>query len=413
MSPIDDDRTGAEGTDDAHPLAPSALRWPDGMDERGFLERHWQRSPVLLRQALPGFETPLPADELAGLSLEPGTTPRLIRRDATGAYRLEHGPFDAATFAALGPRDWSLLVTDVDKHLPPLAAWLAPFRLAPDWRLDDLMVSYAPDGASVGAHVDEYDVFLLQASGTRRWSIDERPGVDPDEADHRHGGREDAGGDLRLLADFEPTSTWDLEPGDVLYLPPGVPHHGVAVGDDCTTWSIGFRAPSAADVVSHLAERVAERLASRVPQVRLRDAGRGRGAPGEIDAAAVDAVETLWREATALDRETLVEMTGELLTSSGTIEDELDARRRSPFVAEDAVGRDIAPFTRLAWSDHGGTTRLFVNGETFECSRALARRLHDDGPLDGAGVRSLDARDRAVLLELLGRQVLIALDETP
>ena len=387
--------------------APARLRWPEGLDEATFLARHWQRAPLLLRGALPGFETPLPPDELAGLSLEPDTTPRLIRRDAGGAFTLEHGPFEETIFAGLGERDWSLLVTDVDKHVPELAAWLAPFRLAPDWRLDDLMVSYAPDGASVGAHVDEYDVFLLQASGTRRWSIDASAG----EAPGSH--RSVAHGDLRLLADFTPSDTWDLEPGDVLYLPPGVPHHGVAVGEDCTTWSIGFRAPSAADVVLHLAERVAERLAARLPQTRLADAGRGRGEPGRIDAATIDAVAALWREATTLDRETLEALTGELLTRSGTAADDGAPEEERDDDGEsgddgDVLRYRVAPFARLAWSGEGERVALFANGERLESSGRLARLLcAADGDVVRLDPDATGADERATCAALVERGVLL------
>ena len=339
----------------------NTLNWPDGLDETGFRARYWQRRPLLIRQALPGFESPLPPDELAGLAIEPDTTPRLIRRSDETGYTLEHGPFDADIFDTLGEADWSLLVTDVDKHLLELQAWLNPFRIAPDWRLDDLMISYAPDGASVGAHVDAYDVFLLQASGTRRWSIDAREGVTHEQV---------ADGDLRLVEDFAPTDTWDLAPGDVLYLPPGVPHHGVAVGDGCTTWSIGFRAPRHADVVQFIAETIAERLGD----ARLTDAGAGRGAPGEIGTGTIDAIEAVWRRATTLDRQTLAELAGSLLTRHAMADE---------VVPESDAEGDIerAPFARFGWTPSpeaaSGRVSLFADGERYACSASLAHALCD------------------------------------
>jgi len=365
------------------------LHWPDELDEAGFRERYWQREPLLIRQALPGFESPLSPDELAGLAIEPDTAPRLIRRsDATG-YTLEHGPFDEDIFDTLGTADWSLLVTDVDKHLPELQAWLDPFRIAPDWRLDDLMISYAPDGASVGAHVDAYDVFLLQASGTRRWSIDARDGVTHEQV---------ADGDLRLVERFTPTDTWDLQPGDVLYLPPGVPHHGIAIGDDCMTWSIGFRAPRHADVVQFIAEAIAERLGD----VRLTDTGAGRGTPGEIDAGSVDAIEALWREATMLDRETLTDLAGSLLTRHAMADEVMPE--------SDGDGElERAPFARFGWAEVPdgamGRVRLFADGERYTCSATLARALCDAGTLPPA--ESLAADDAAVIETLLDAGVLV------
>jgi len=125
-----------------------AIQWPSELSAELFIQQYWQQKPLLLRQAFPDFQTPLPPDELAGLSLEEDTTPRLIIRDANGEYRLEHGPFEADRFASLDAGDWSLLVTDVEKHLPELAQWMNAFAFLPSWRIDDLMVSYAPDFAT-------------------------------------------------------------------------------------------------------------------------------------------------------------------------------------------------------------------------------------------------------------------------
>jgi len=367
----------------------SALHWPDGLDESGFRSRYWQKKPLLIRQALPRFTAPISPDELAGLAIEPDTTPRLIRHSATDGYTLEHGPFDEAIFETLGTTDWSLLVTDVDKHLPDLQAWIDPFRLAPDWRLDDLMISYAPDGASVGAHVDAYDVFLLQASGTRRWSIDARPDVEHAQA---------ADGDLRLVEDFSPTDSWDLEPGDVLYLPPGIAHHGVAVGEDCTTWSIGFRAPRHADVVLFIAEAIA----ARMDDTRLTDAGIGRGSPGEIDAASVAAIARIWREAAMLDPDALTILAGSLLTRHA-LADEI-------MPEGDADGQIVrAPFARLGWAHlpDGGDEHvlLFADGQHHACSAALARALCDGGAPPAP--TSLDPTDAALIQTLLDAGSLI------
>ena len=216
------------------------LNWPSGLNTQAFLDEYWQKKPLLIKNAIPNFATPVTPDELAGMSLEDGTTPRIITSDSAGNYHLEHGPFKPNRFDNIGDKDWSLLVTDCEKHWPELADWIAPFRFLPRWRMDDLMISFAPDKASVGAHIDEYDVFLLQASGNRRWQIDSSDNPDRSLLEDST---------LRLLANFQATESWELSAGDVLYLPPGVPHHGVAVGNNCTTWSIGFRAPSNLDVL--------------------------------------------------------------------------------------------------------------------------------------------------------------------
>lgn len=215
-----------------------------------FLRHYWQKKPLLIRQAIPDFVSPLSPEELAGLACEEDVPSRLILESAgERPWMLKHGPFDEEDFTRLPTSGYSLLVTDCEKLIPDLMALVERFRFVPDWRIDDLMISYAPAGGSVGAHIDEYDVFLLQAQGTRRWMI-EYPPKNTDFVPDL---------DIRLLAQFEPTEEWILEPGDMLYLPPGVPHHGVAM-DDCMTFSIGFRAP----LLQELAAGVTDRLITRM-----------------------------------------------------------------------------------------------------------------------------------------------------
>ncbi|NND90936.1 MAG: cupin domain-containing protein [Granulosicoccus sp.] len=388
-------------------MPPSSINWPDGLDEAGFLARYWQKQPLLIRQALPDFQTPLPAEELAGLSVEPDTTPRLITRDEAGAYHLEHGPFTEERFATLTGNDWSLLVTDVEKHLPELAAYLRPFSFVPTWRMDDLMISYAPVGASVGAHVDEYDVFLLQASGSRQWSINSR------EAAHD---TYMTNSELKLLSSFEAKESWNLHPGDLLYLPPGVPHHGVASAEPCTTWSIGCRAPALPDFVMRVAEMICEQL----PQARYTDATLKPASPGEIDAAALSRFATVWRNAVNLDTDELATLTGRFLTESfATATGDQDAV--SGVAPRDSkLSFRVAPFSRLAWCSLANgqpgneRVRLFVDGHTHDCSRALAMHLCSVGqPLGDLG-KFDSAGDRSLVQTLLSDGALIVEDsETP
>jgi 50S ribosomal protein L16 3-hydroxylase len=263
-----------------------------GLSVERFLAEHWQKRPLLVRGAFPAWRAapegapdgegpPLSADELAGLACEHEVESRLVRRGAAlaagePAFALEHGPFDERRFAALPERDWTLLVQDVDKQAPEFAALLDPFRFIPDWRIDDLMVSYATDGGGVGPHVDQYDVFLVQGLGRRRWRIG-RADADLAERD---------GIELGVLARFEPTDEWLLEPGDLLYLPPGVPHDGVAVGE-CMTFSIGFRAPSARELHSDLAELLYQRLPEAARYADPDLAAADPAVRGQIDAAAL------------------------------------------------------------------------------------------------------------------------------
>lgn len=381
----------------------SSIQWPAGLDEATFLAEYWQQKPLLIRQALPDFETPLPADELAGLSLEPETTPRLVTQDASGAYHLEHGPFEPDRFETLTGNDWSLLVTDVEKHIPELAAYLQPFAFLPSWRIDDLMISYAPVGASVGAHIDEYDVFLLQASGSRRWSIEAPAAVHYDMVPDS---------DLKLIASFQPTDTWELEPGDLLYLPPGVAHHGVASIDPCTTWSIGFRAPTTADFVMRMAEMICENL----PQERYTDGLLTSSEPGEIDTDALTRFIDIWHRSIGQDSETLARMTGRFLTESGNGTTGMSSQE-DPKESLAGPYWQAAPFSRLAWrkltnkNDDNALVELFVDGEAFRCSRRLAIDLCRVGQGINARDKTYSSADRELLEILASGASLIPQDE--
>ena len=221
-----------------------------GFDPAAFLCDSWQQAPLLIRNPWKSWTNPLTPEELAGLSCETGSEARLIERKPKG-WRVDHGPFKPGRFKKLGKHPWTLLVQGVDRVVPPVAALIEAFRFIPDWRIDDVMVSYASDGGGVGAHFDQYDVFLVQGLGERRWQIgtkcDGSTPLLPND-------------DLRLLARFEATDEWVLRPGDMLYVPPGFAHHGVAVGDDCMTYSVGFRAPSRAELIAHWCDDVLSRL---------------------------------------------------------------------------------------------------------------------------------------------------------
>lgn len=257
-----------------------------GLSADEFLRDYWQRRPLLVRGAFEEVAPPLEPDEFAGLALEPDVPARLVVQRGERHWELRHGPFEESDFAALPETHWTLLITDLEKFVPPLQALVEPFRFLPDWRIDDLMISYAAPQGSVGPHTDAYDVFLLQLAGRRRWQIDTRP-VDPENRLPDQ--------DLRILARFEAESEWVLEPGDMLYLPPGVAHYGVAL-DECMTASIGFRAPSQRDLVSAWLDDV---VAGLDPERRYGDPGRPSAAssPGEIDSASRKRLVALLREA--------------------------------------------------------------------------------------------------------------------
>ncbi len=216
------------------------IRLPSTVDHETFLRDYWQKRPLLMRAALPVESFSLDADELAGLACEPEFESRLIIEHTDGSWTLRHGPFDEDDFAGLPESHWTLLVQDVDKYLADVARLIDGFDFVPGWRIDDIMVSYATDQGGVGPHTDAYDVFLMQAQGRRRWRISEKQYTGDDLI---------PGLEQRILSHFETDAEWLLEPGDVLYLPPGVAHWGTAEGE-CMTYSLGFRAPSQVELAS-------------------------------------------------------------------------------------------------------------------------------------------------------------------
>lgn len=201
-----------------------------------FLAEYWQKKPLLIRQALPEFKGLLSPNDLAGLACGDDVQARIIQQQKDqknkDKWSVKSSPFDEAVFAKLPAKNWTLLVQSVNHYLPEAADLLAQFNFIPHARLDDLMVSYAPAGGGVGAHVDSYDVFLLQGTGKRRWKISAQTNLSLIE-----------GAPLKILKNFVGEQEWLLEAGDMLYLPPQIAHWGISESDDCMTYSIGFRAP--------------------------------------------------------------------------------------------------------------------------------------------------------------------------
>jgi 50S ribosomal protein L16 3-hydroxylase len=257
-----------------------------------FMREVWQRRPLLIRQALPALRSPVTRQQLFELASRDDVESRCVSV-AGGRWRLAHGPFGRSSLPPVSRRCWTLLVQGVDLHLPAAQALLQSFRFVADARLDDLMASYATDGGGVGPHVDSYDVFLVQAHGRRRWRISRQRDLALVD-----------GLPLAILADFRASSEWVLEPGDLLYLPPGVAHEGVALGE-CITLSVGFRAPAWQELVEpwFLQQADRARLAGRYADPGARPARH----PGELPKAMIEAA---WRRLSRLRprRDDAVEM---------------------------------------------------------------------------------------------------------
>lgn len=212
-----------------------------GLSTAQFLADYWQQRPLIVRNAWPGFTDPIDPETLAGLACENVVESRLVHAPSGNSrWEVRYGPFEEQDFLSLTNSDWSLLVQDVDQMLPEVAELTVPFRFLPSWRFDDVMVSYSTTGGGVGPHWDEYDVFLLQGRGKRRWQISDCLVEDLVPAESNTAG-------LRLIDDFRATEQWSLNPGDLLYLPPKVAHYGVSLAPSLT-YSIGFRAPTASEL---------------------------------------------------------------------------------------------------------------------------------------------------------------------
>ncbi|KAF1025867.1 MAG: 50S ribosomal protein L16 3-hydroxylase [Burkholderia plantarii] len=249
-----------------------------------FMRRYWQKKPLLIRQAIPDIVPPLSRDALFELAGDFDAESRLITH-FRNKWQLQQGPFEPDALPPVTRREWTLLVQGADLHDDHARALLERFRFVPDARLDDLMISYATDGGGVGPHFDSYDVFLLQVHGRRRWRIGAQKDLTL---------REDL--PLKVLAHFEPEDEWVLEPGDMLYLPPHIAHDGIAEGE-CMTCSIGFRAPSAAELTGQFLYYLAERgTSARNPraEARYRDPAQPAvEAPARLPAAMVEKVEAI------------------------------------------------------------------------------------------------------------------------
>ncbi len=340
-------------------------------DIAGFLRDTWQKKPLLIRNPWADWRNPLEPDELAGLACEEGVEARLIAQ-TRDSWKVEHGPLPEARFGKLGKRPWTLLVNAVDHHVPDVAALIAPFRFVPNWRIDDVMVSYAADGGGVGPHFDQYDVFLIQGLGRRRWRVGALCDGDTELRPHD---------DLRLLAHFEATEEWVLEPGDILYVPPRIAHDGVAVGDDCMTYSVGFRAPSRGELIEGWSESLVEAMPD---DDRYEDPGLAvQDNPGEISRSAIDRLHGMIAEAMR-DRDAFARWFGQY--SSTPKYPDADWAPDEP-IGIGALRTLLAeslpllrnPASRFSFIRQGGeVVLLFVDGACFACAGAtgaLAERI--------------------------------------
>jgi 50S ribosomal protein L16 3-hydroxylase len=356
-----------------------ALPYQEFVLPRNFYACYWQRKPLVVRQALPGFHSPLSADELAGLACMDHVEARIVlEKGGATPWEVRHGPFEENVFESLPESHWSLLVQAVDHWDRDVAGLRRLFPAVPNWRLDDVMVSYAAHGGSVGPHFDHYDVFLLQGIGRRRWQLGGRVGTEPQLAPDL---------ELNLLRDFSPKEEFTLEPGDALYLPPGYAHWGIADGE-CMTYSIGFRAPSASDIIDSFAAEVAERQPEYQRYEDPAELATAADHPGEITESVVQRVHDLVVQ--RLSQPALSEWLGAYVTAPKYLSDPIDydvpAATRDLDRSPSCRPRDGSRFAFIR-RDKGFD--LFADGHRYVCpanAEHLVKGLCEGFPIAPADV---------------------------
>ena len=365
-----------------------------------FLRDYWQKKPLLIRNAFPDFQSPIDGDELAGLALEEEVESRLILEKGKTPWELQNGPFDENTFATLPETHWTLLVQAVDQWVPEVNDLLNHFRFIPNWRLDDIMISFAPDQGSVGPHFDYYDVFLLQGIGKRRWKIGQTCTVESAHLPNTA---------LHILENFETQAEWLLEPGDMLYIPPNVAHWGIAEGD-CMTYSIGFRAPSHAAIVDELSHEIASALTK---DLRFNDPDlMPQQNPGEIHEEAITQIQQIIQQ--HFTAENIAHWFGKHMTERKYGQEELDST--DEITADDwqaalAEGNMLwrHPAARFAFHSEANGTQLFADGQAINCSRTLAELVCCETEINWAMLKPLaqDLFDRAAITQLINQESLL------
>lgn len=378
-----------------------------------FLKEYWQKKPLVIRNALPGFEAPVSAEELAGLSLEEEVESRIVIQHGEQDYELLKGPFDEATYAQLPEQNWTLLIQGMDRLIPDVTDILNDFDFLPRWRIDDIMVSYATTGGNVGPHFDHYDVFLLQAAGKRRWQLTSQ---DCDETNYIEGV------DLRLMKTFKVEEDYEFAAGDILYLPPKWGHHGIALDDECMTYSIGYRTYRGQELWDSFGDHLSEM--ERFKQLYVDPQWQAGLNPGEVTEAAVDQAQALlqsilqdrgllktWfgRFATQLDQvaaQQLPEPVSEEETP--TIDDFAGA-----LLVEHGLIKD--PVCRFAYTETTDQPALYINGaiwNDFGAQPEMIRKLANQSFLTQDELASLVQHqgNLALLFDLWKLQYLVFIE---
>lgn len=351
-----------------------------------FIREIWQKKPYVFEQAFPEILGITEGNDLAGLACEGEVESRIISgKELNGDWRCEQGPFDEGDFASLPKRDWTLLVQGLDQWNEQAWEILQQFSFLPKWRLEDIMASYAPIGGSVGPHFDYYDVFLIQASGTREWQLGQK-------CDHNTALQKNA--QVKLLAEFDCQETHLIHAGDMIYIPAGMAHWGTATTNDCITLSVGFRAPSKNEILIQSLELLIEQLSEKDHSDRYKDSPDSIDShPFKINQEAINSLPTIQNQ---ISRELTELAFGQLVTEQRYItEDEAEEWDQESLVQllKENPHCELThdPSSRFAFTE----THLFVNGEAFEAKQDFSEMI-----CDGQIQRELNKTELSILLKL-------------
>lgn len=321
-------------------------------------------------QALPHFENPLSGDELAGLSLESSIESRIIQqistKDGSTDWQVQHGPFTEEIYTSLPEKNWTLLVQAVDHYIDEIAALKEAFAFIPSWRLDDIMISFATTGGNVGPHFDQYDVFLIQASGKRRWKIGQHCNHQTPLTDNAN---------VKILQNFAQESEYVLEKGDIIYVPPGCAHWGIAESDDCITISIGFRAPSHEEIIAQVCDDIGNQLND---DLRYQDNNiTSVNHPTEINQDTLDNVINIIKN-NILNDDAILQSFGKLMTELKYIDE------AEPFIPSGNTLHKRLD-TRIAYHKKADILTAFINGNILKTNarfEGFIQKLNDNYSLE-------------------------------
>ena len=367
------------------------------ISQQTFMEEYWQKKPLLIRQAFPDFESPITADELAGLACEEEVNSRIVmEKDGEHPWFPIFGPMSDEIYSSMPETHWSLIVNDLEKYLPELSWIIDSFRFIPEWRLDDLMISYAADHGSVGPHIDLYDVFILQGQGKRRWQINSQEVTEENQIKETP---------LRIQKDFQAEEEWIIEPGDMLYLPPGVSHHGVSLGESLS-YSIGFRATSHADLVNEFISHITQNLS---PKLTYQDPDQSiQQHPNEIKQDALERVTEIFKEYLQPNHPELQRWFGCFVSDTkASVATEPEEACNSIEELKELTGTGTLsrhPASRFAFAQNPDNTLLFIDGEDYEVNPDFAKSLCKQRQIDLDELLAIADKDELLLMVNLYNQ---------